>query len=537
VLLRELLGRLRSSDPSALMFAGRCYEGESVPYQGLDDLVDSIAQHLRRLGPEEVEQLLPRNFWLMVRMFPVLRQVCMHEGRSTPPGDSGELRSRAFSALCEMLGRIAERRRVVLVIDDLQWADLDSGVFFRQLIESVDAPPLLLLMAYRSEDLDAVPWLKDLRGAKSLPEVGASTDVLELAPLAREETARLARALAGQAAELTDDAVEAVVEQSGGDPFLVDEIIRWMSSAHVSGTPFRIETFLKSRCEQLVPVARNVLELVAVAGQPVEVAVIKQHFDAAEFSHAREILVSARLLRSRTVEGRDEVEIYHDRIRAALVAGLRQDEVRRRHLEVASILASSGSADPERLAFHFYQAGQFAEAAEHAKAAAQRALDTFAFYKAARFYRIAVEHRDRGDPEYASLWRRLGDALSSAGLGSEAADAYLNAAGEQTGWERRRLLAQAAAQQLRSGYSAEGAKLMREVLREIGIRSPERGVKQLLWVGCLRLLIKLHGLGFRERTVDQLSAEELFRMDLCGSAALGYSMRYPLLSVEFSSRF
>src|SRR5678815_3364864 len=121
-LLREFITRLRK-DPGVLVFTGRCYESESIPYQALDDLIDHIGQYLRSLPQGHIERLLPRNFALLVRMFPVLTPFLANNVATTTTLNSVELRTRALGALRELFGRLNERHRVVLAIDDLQWGD------------------------------------------------------------------------------------------------------------------------------------------------------------------------------------------------------------------------------------------------------------------------------------------------------------------------------------------------------------------------------------------------------------------------------
>ena len=147
--LREIAERR-----SAVVLQGRCSPRESVPYKAFDGVLDSLTRHLRSLKKEEAAELLPADILELARVFPVLTQVeevAAHPARRTEIPDALELRRRAFGALRELLTRIARSRPVVIYIDDLQWADVDSIALLDDLLRPPTAPPLLLVSCFRSE--------------------------------------------------------------------------------------------------------------------------------------------------------------------------------------------------------------------------------------------------------------------------------------------------------------------------------------------------------------------------------------------------
>src|SRR5690606_8574784 len=107
--------------------AGRCHEAESVPYKGIDGMIDPLGDTLRRAG--DVEYLIGPGAGVLAQMFPALRRVDAFararrdESRSRTPH---EARRAASSALRELVRQLAQAAPVVLAVDDLQWADADG---------------------------------------------------------------------------------------------------------------------------------------------------------------------------------------------------------------------------------------------------------------------------------------------------------------------------------------------------------------------------------------------------------------------------
>jgi eukaryotic-like serine/threonine-protein kinase len=126
-LVGQFLRDLPARAPAVLVLHGRCYERETVPYKGIDGVVDALARYLRKRSPADTAAILPRRAGLLVQAFPVLGKVPTL--RSLPVDDvldPAELRLRACAALRELLGRLVERGPLVVWSDDLHWADTDS---------------------------------------------------------------------------------------------------------------------------------------------------------------------------------------------------------------------------------------------------------------------------------------------------------------------------------------------------------------------------------------------------------------------------
>ncbi|MCA9522372.1 MAG: serine/threonine-protein kinase PknK, partial [Myxococcales bacterium] len=151
-LIETFLREIQRASSDVVALTGRCYQQELVPYKALDGLIDSLSRYLTRQNQLEAAMLMPRDILALARLFPVLRQVEVIDSttsRGAPIADPHELRRRAFEALRELLARLADRKRVVLFIDDLQWGDDDSVSLLSQLLRPPSAPVLLLIVSHR----------------------------------------------------------------------------------------------------------------------------------------------------------------------------------------------------------------------------------------------------------------------------------------------------------------------------------------------------------------------------------------------------
>src|SRR5262249_12637853 len=146
---------------------GRCYEQESVPFKGVDGLIDSLSEHLGMLDEQEFMHLLPPAMASLARMFPVLRRLRLGAPHWKPveQADPVELRRHALAALRELLTRLARRGPLILSLDDLQWGDDDSARLLGELVRGPTPPAVLWLVCCRSEDEADSPCLRELLDA------------------------------------------------------------------------------------------------------------------------------------------------------------------------------------------------------------------------------------------------------------------------------------------------------------------------------------------------------------------------------------
>ena len=548
-LARRFLDDLHQEGRAVALY-GRCYERESVPYKAVDSLVDALTRLLRRLPAGEAEALLPRDVQDLARLFPVLLGVEAVERaprRAQPTTDPQEARRRAFKALREMLARIADRRALILCVDDLQWGDRDGAALLHEVVRPESArggaPPLLLVACYRSEDRERVPLLALLSGGAETVE----TRAIEVGPLAADEACALARARLieeGGGAAAPDAALETVAEaiarESAGNPFFVEELVRYTleeaAPAGRSSSEVTLGEVIRARVARLEPDARRLLEVVAVAGRPIAQGVAVAAAGVADGRAAVAALRGARLAKTSGTEG--AVETYHDRIRETTAVSLPTDALRAHHLRLAHALEAAGAADPEVLHVHYHGAGELAKAGEYAALAADRAALALAFDRAARLYRLAIELAPGDAARTHALRVKLGDALVSAGRGAEAAEVYWTSAADSSdATERVELERRAAEQLLRTGRFEAGIESIRRVLGSLGMTFPETPGRALLSLLGRRIFVRLRGLGFRERREADVPPAELTRIDACWSIACALSTVDAIRGADFNARY
>ncbi|HEY3038082.1 MAG TPA: protein kinase [Pyrinomonadaceae bacterium] len=531
----HFLDELRQKHPEVVILEGRCYERESVPYKALDGVVDSLTKYLLSLPEAKAEALMPREVLALARLFPVMLQVDAvfnAPQREQEIPDPFTLRRKAFAALRELLGRISDRQPLVLYIDDLQWSDADSTTLLEDLLRPPDAPPLLLISSFRSEDVQTKPFLRSL-----LEKTGSENcrEVL-VGALSKTESYAMLHDLLGSSASLLEPFSDAILNEARGNPFLLEQLARYAATSDQTATTgITLAIMLDSRLRHLPKGARQFVDALAVAGRPINPEVAYQ---AAELRGDELPLVSS--LRAaqflRTGGPGHTLELYHDRIRETIATQLDSKKVTQIHRRLAQALEARGIDDPEALFEHYLGAGERVRAATHAAVAARKAASALAFDRAAGFYRRALELAPARGAELVDLKRGLADALVNAGRLAEAAQTYLEVAQVTSAHHSLDFKRRAAQQLLMCGHINEGLDLIRSVLAAVGLNYPAGPKRALLSVILSRLQIRLRGLKFTERDASQIPEFDLVRVDTCFAVAAGLGWVDLIRGADFQSR-
>ncbi len=423
----------------AVVLTGRCYEQESVPFKGVDSLIDAVTQYLRA-HPKPLESLPTTHIAALARIFPVLNRISSIKSLSQKQvvtSDLQELRRQAFDAFRQLLLNIGSDHPLVVYLDDLQWGDLDSAALLSHLLSGNQPPRMLLLVAYRSEYTDTSVCLKELLTTEhrsvshsrettdksvTLPKkksdssqggldsshspaasvVPTGSEVLEsrkiwkelrIDPLTSSETRQLARSLLRNDVPQVEQMADQIVTQSGGSAYFVMELARHVNSgqdlASVAGGG--LDDVLWRHITHLSDEAQKLMHVIAVSGQPIP---LKNVLEAARLQGVSPRVLAKlrteRFVRSSGPGMQAEIEAYHDRIRESVVKHLDAPTRQAHHSQLAETLERGGEANPETIAGHLEGSLQLEKAGRFYSAAAQLALEKLAFDRAEEFSKHAV---------------------------------------------------------------------------------------------------------------------------------------------------
>jgi class 3 adenylate cyclase len=396
-------------DNGACVLFGHCEEDLATPYQLFAEALGHYVTH----APEE--QLLAHvevHGSELSRLIPALASRI----RELPPSkatDSDTERFLLFAAVVGLLDTMAKEQPVVLVLDDLQWADKGSLLLLRHLAAAEQATRVLVLGTYRDGELlqthpltDTLAALHCLRGVSRI----------ELAGLDDSEVVALLEAAAGQSLDAAGVGLaHAVYRETDGNPFFVSELLRhlWETGAIYQDTtgrwvaestlkqlalPDSVRVVIGARVGRLGKDAGRVLSVASVIGRDFDLDLLAQATKTSEddLLDILDAAASAALVREVADTGR--YSFAHALIQQTLYEDLGHNRRARSHRQVAEALEDlCGDRPGERvgeLARHWTCATQpldLAKAIGYSKQAGDAALGALAPGDALRYYAQALD--------------------------------------------------------------------------------------------------------------------------------------------------
>jgi ATP/maltotriose-dependent transcriptional regulator MalT len=250
----------RARQAGARVLTGSCIElgGEGLP---LSPLVDALRTLMRVMDPEELDRFLGAARLELARLLPELDPQAA--GTPAPPSDSGS--ARLLELVFGVIQRLAADRPLVLVIEDLQWADRSTLDLVSLLVRSLRGVRVLIILTFRSDEIHRSHPLRPLIAAW---ERVRSVRRLEIPRFTRQESARQLEAILGGPPPRS--MIEPLYERSEGNAFLTEEIVAAIQAgADADELPVTLRDVLLARAERLSEPAQRLLRIAAVAGTSV----------------------------------------------------------------------------------------------------------------------------------------------------------------------------------------------------------------------------------------------------------------------------
>jgi eukaryotic-like serine/threonine-protein kinase len=431
-LVEHFLGPMRA-DGRAVVMAGRCYDRESVPFKALDSLIDALASYLRALPETEAALLLPDDIGVLAVVFPVLQRVDVVARAAAVRHatiDEQQVRQRAFAALRSLLVRISRSRPVVCCIDDLQWGDADSAEAMFLTLRPPDAPRILFVGTYRSDEAEGSTFLKTWAELQRKHEVRLHQADVTLAPLTVEECTELVIRLVGKDDEGIRRRAAEFSRETRGNPFLLIELVGCFDPETDSFEHMPLHEVLGRKLGRLPDEAGHLLEVVVVSGQALSLEEASrtaghETFPVATITRMR----NDRLVRMVGTEDRPLVDTYHDRVRETILVRLDEGKRRNIHRRLAQVIEAGVGSDADELeavlaswerageepgtgllrvydlAYHYDEAGDGRRAWIYALLAGEQARRQSALEVAANNFAIARRNAERTSAPAAVRYR------------------------------------------------------------------------------------------------------------------------------------
>jgi DNA-binding CsgD family transcriptional regulator len=373
------------------VLCGQCAEiGDSVPYLPFADAI--------RTAAPEVEAA--------VKARPVLARLLPDGGEGGyPETDRAALtRQQMFGTVLGLLAELSARAPVLLVLEDLHWADASTRDLLTFLLRMLHGERVAIIGTYRTDDLHRRhplrPVLADLL---RLPSVIS----LQLGPLSASALTELLFSISDAPGQLSAATVNQIVASSEGNAYYAEELLAALSDTadgrNGPALPSGLAALLMSRVERVSDAAQQVLRAAAVAGRRSGDDLVRAACglpDAAYDEAVREAVANQLLV----PDGSDGYAFRHALLREAVYSDLLPGERTRLHGQLAALLADVPGAAAE-LAHHSLASHDVPGAFAASIRAGDEARRLGAPTEAHRHYDQAL-----------SLWDRVDDAAAIAGM-------------------------------------------------------------------------------------------------------------------------
>jgi DNA-binding SARP family transcriptional activator/tetratricopeptide (TPR) repeat protein len=419
-LLAELIHGVR--DRCAILVGSGHLPERLLPYHPLVEAIRGLGADLAERLP--ISAASPRPWWLskLARLLPELQEIRPTQPTAAPSpqgpspqvgespfpsSEAPEDRLRLLEALVRAFGTLTAWAPVLLVLDDLHWADESTLAWLEYATTHLRDAPILIAATFRAEE--ETPTLAQVR--RSLAHAGAARE-LRLDRLTASAVAELIQEMAGSGGAIHEFSRRLHRETEGNALFLVETLRSladaglfrpgrrgwqgdWKKAAAALAhrpLPPTVREVIRSRWDRISDPSRQVLEAAAVLGRRFDDRLVGH---ASGRSETETIAAIEEGLRAQLIaEHEDAYRFTHDKIQEVAYASLSLPRRRRLHHRLGEVLESTRGRDPERagqLAHHFERAEVWEKVAPYAGVAARRAKHLYTSEEALAYYALALK--------------------------------------------------------------------------------------------------------------------------------------------------
>jgi len=376
---------------------GRCFEADhALPFAPALDILGGLVESY---GAEEVAHLAGAAAPDLARLLPELAAVAAVA--AVDGVDVEVAKRRLFDGFARLVNTLAHGDPLLLIIEDIHWADLSSLDLLLHLARRAEREPLFLLLTYRSDETDG-----DLQHFLATLDRRRLATEIHLDRLDTGQVAAMVQAICGVVDPVPAALLHTIYALTEGNPFFIEEVLTALSAdqrlispegewtrgdLHHPRIPRSIHDAVRRRLDPLSTQARNILTLAAVMGRRFDFDLLRtlSGLDDMELFDLVKELIAAQLV---VEDAGDHFAFRHALTREAINAGLLDRERRLLHRRIADALVQLHGVSLEiwldDLSAHYFAAGAWTQALDAARRAGARA---FALHAP----RAAVEHLSR----------------------------------------------------------------------------------------------------------------------------------------------
>jgi tetratricopeptide (TPR) repeat protein len=406
-MVRELVTQVEVAQDRALV--GECYPDGGIPYAPFVQILQTAFRD------SAMDDLNLADFVVadLFTLAPMLR-LKYPDISPNPKLDIKSEQYRLFEHLTIFFTKLSEQSPLMLVVENIHWADGGTVSLLRHLARQVEGKKWLILATYRPAEPSHTIYFEEL--LLDLQRARSSTN-MDLASLRRKESGELLNAIFAE--EVAADFLDGIYRQTEGNPFYIEEVCkslvvgsrvqfregRWvLPRVDQLEIPTSVRAAILSRIKSLAPPTQEILQVAAIFGREFgfEYLAIASEKDEGSLIKALEEAERAQVISQLPGEGGKRFSFAHHLIPGAIREEMGVITRPSLHQRAAIALKALNLDDFEALAYHYAEAGDDKKARRYYVRAANRARQMIANQDAARFYSEALKllpegHTDRFD--------------------------------------------------------------------------------------------------------------------------------------------